>query len=199
MKGYDILEAQTLEEGKALVASEKPGLIVLDVMLPDGSGIDLCKELRQDSDIPILFLTALGQESEIVQGLRAGGDDYLPKSYGLDVLVAKVEALLRRSVQRMPDVITKGGLVIKLSSSEVFINGEKKRLPQNEMSLLIYFAKNENRIMSGEYLYEQVWGQPMVGDNSAVKNIVYRLRKTLENSEFTITCRRGEGYCFEKV
>ena len=197
MKGFDVAEAKTLGEGRDVFERENPDLIVLDIMLPDGNGLDLCEELRCGSNVPILFLTALGQDQEIVEGLKAGGDDYLPKTYGLDVLISRVEALLRRA-NIVPKIITKGNLTIKLTSSEVFVNDEKRRLSQNEFSLLLLFAQNEGRLMTGANLYEQVWGQPMVDDNSAVKNTIYRLRKTLENSGCTIVFERGSGYIFEK-
>jgi DNA-binding response OmpR family regulator len=194
--GYRVIEAETLSEGRDLFDKEKPNLIILDIMLPDGNGLQLCEELRGGSNVPILFLTALGQDNNIVEGLKAGGDDYLPKSYGLEVLITRVEALLRRA-NIVPDTLTKGNLTIKIPSNEVFINGEKQRLAQNEFSLLLLLAQNENRLFSAESLYEQVWGQPMVNDTSALKNTVYRLRKTLKDSDYAITFERGEGYCFE--
>ncbi|MCL2168983.1 MAG: response regulator transcription factor [Defluviitaleaceae bacterium] len=197
MRGYEIVEATTLSEGREVFEREKPDLIVLDIMLPDGNGLSLCEELRGGSDVPILFLTALGEDKEIVEGLKAGGDDYLPKSYSLEVLITRVQALLRRA-SIVPKVITKGALTIKIPSSEVLVNDESRRLSQNEFSLLLIFAQNENRMMAGADLYEQVWGQPMIDDSSAVKNTVYRLRKELIGSGFTITGERGRGYCFEK-
>jgi len=197
MQGYEIVEATTLNEGREVFERENPDLIVLDIMLPDGNGLALCEELRGGSDVPILFLTALGQDKEIVEGLKAGGDDYLPKSYSLEVLVTRVKALLRRA-SIVPKTITKGSLTIKLSSSEVYVNDERRRLSQNEFSLLLIFAQNENRLMEGVDLYEQVWGQPMLDDNSAVKNTVYRLRKILKNSGYIIVFERGGGYSFEK-
>ena len=194
--GYRVIEAKTLSCGRDLFDKEKPNLIILDIMLPDGNGLRLCEELRGDSNVPILFLTALGQDNNIVEGLKAGGDDYLPKSYGLEVLITRVEALLRRA-NIVPDTLTKGNLTIKILSNEVFINGEKQRLAQNEFSLLLLLAQNENRLFSAESLYEQVWGQPMANDTTALKNAIYRLRKALGSSGFTIAFERGIGYSFE--
>jgi len=203
MLGYCVLEAETIKAGKAILEKEKPDLIVLDIMLPDGDGRLLCEELRGDSGIPILFLTALGKEDEIIEGLRVGGDDYLPKTYGVGVLIARIEALLKRA-KRVPESITKGALTIVIPSNEILINGEnmnteeKQRLSQNEFSLLLHFIQNENRLMSRAYLYETIWGQPMGSDTNAFRNTVHRLRKKLSGSGYTIAFERGEGYCFEK-
>jgi DNA-binding response OmpR family regulator len=197
MRGYQVLEAETVKEGRILFEQEKPDMIILDIMLPDGTGLSLCEELRGTSGVPILFLTALGQEQEIIEGLKAGGDDYLPKTYGIDVLLARVEALLKRA-ERVPETIIKGGLTIIVPSGEVFVNGEKHRLSQNEFLLLLHFIQNENRIMSGSYLYEKIWGQPIVGDNSAIRNTIYRLRKILHNTGFVIFSESKGVYCFAK-
>jgi len=203
MLDYRVLEAETIKEGKAILEKEKPDLIVLDIMLPDGDGRLLCEELRGDSGIPILFLTALGKEDEIIEGLRVGGDDYLPKTYGVGVLIARIEALLKRA-KRVPESITKGALTIIIPSNEILINGEnmnteeKHRLTQKEFSLLLHFIQNENRLMSGPFLYETIWGQPMGIDSSAFTNTIYKLRKKLTNSGYTIALERGEGYCFER-
>ena len=203
MLGYRVLEAETIKRGKAILEKERPDLIVLDIMLPDGDGRLLCEELRGDSGIPILFLTALAKEDEIIEGFRVGGDDYLPKTYGVGVLIARIESLLKRA-KRVPESITKGALTIIIPSNEILINGEnmnteeKQHLTQKEFSLLLHFLQHENRLMGGSYLYEIIWGQPMGNDSNAFTNAIYKLRKKLTGSGYTITFERGEGYCFEK-
>jgi len=198
MQGYQVLEAETLHQGRELFLKEKPSLIILDITLPDGDGLQFCEELRDGSNVPILFLSAKKEKKEIVEGLEAGGDDYLPKPYDLDELVARVKTLLRKA-KRIPDTISNGTLTLRVSSNQAFVNGVDIGLSENiEFSLLCIFVQNENRYLSAEYLYEKVWGQPMLGNDNALKNAVSKLRKKLEESEFTITTERGSGYCFER-
>jgi len=197
LEGYRVLEAETVTEGRVLFENENPDLIILDILLPDGNGLQLCEELRAGSNVPILFVTALGHNKEIIAGLKAGGDDYLPKPYDIDVLVTRVEALLRRAVN-VPDVITKGGITMNIPSSEVIINGEKLRLPQNELSLLRIFMQNEDKVFTEEYLYGKVWGQPTAGDNQAITVAVSRLRKKIAPAFYDIEKVRGKGYVFLK-
>ena len=197
LEGYRVLEAETVAEGRILFEKESPDLIILDILLPDGNGLQLCEELRGGSNVPILFVTALGHDKEIVAGLKAGGDDYLPKPYDIDVLVTRVAALLRRA-SNVPDTITKGSITLNIPSSEVSINGEKLRLPQNEFSLLRIFMQNEDKVFTEEYLYEKVWGQPITDDNRTIQTTISRLRKKIERSGYDVIHIRGQGYVFEK-
>jgi len=197
--GYCVSEAASIREAKVLFKQEKPDLIVLDVMLPDGNGLALCKEIRRkDKSVPVLFLSALGQPQEVVAGFKAGGDDYLAKPYDVEVLVARVEALLRRTT-RMPETLLKGALKLRITSDEAFVNGENLNLSQKEFSLLFIFVQCENQTLSVAHLYEKVWGQPMGDDNRSLKTILSRLRGKLEGSGYTIISERGEGYCFEEA
>lgn len=197
MRGHRVLAAQTLWQGRELVKKSTPDLIVLDVMLPDGSGLDFCEELRGGSGVPILFLSAMKKDEEVMAGLKAGGDDYLPKPYKIEMLTSRVDALLRRA-QRVPKTIKKGSLELKVLSGEVYIKNESLALSQKEFLLLCLFMQNENIYLSPEYLYEQVWGQKMLANDTSVKNALYRLRKKLEESGYTLTTERGKGYCFER-
>jgi len=195
--GYHVVQAETLAQGKALFEQEKPSLIILDIMLPDGNGLELCEELRANSKTPVLFLSALGKDEEILEGFKVGGDDYLPKPYDLNLLLAKVEVILRRQ-QSIPETITKGTLTLRVTSDEAFVGDRNLDLRKKEFSLLCFFAENENRYMTAEYIYEQVWGQPMADDNNAYKSTMRTLRKKLEGSGYVITNDYGKGYCFEK-
>lgn len=197
MRGHRVLVAQTLWQGRELVKKSAPDLIVLDVMLPDGNGLDFCEELRGGSGVPILFLSAMKKDEEVMAGLKAGGDDYLPKPYKIEMLTSRVDALLRRA-QRVPKTIKKGSLELKVLSGEVYIKNESLALSQKEFLLLSLFMQNENIYLSPEYLYEQVWGQKMLANDTSVKNALYRLRKKLEESGYTLTTERGKGYCFER-
>jgi len=195
--GYQVRLAGNLAEAREQVKEAVPDLIVLDVTLPDGNGLDFLTELRQDKNIPVLILSALGKIEDRIKGLRAGGDDYLSKPYDNDELLLRIEALLRRAGQ-MPDTVVKGALTLRISSNQAFVNGVDIALGQNiEFSLLYIFVQEENRILSAEYLYEKVWGQPMTGNDKALRTAVYEVRKKLEGSGYTIISERGKGYCFE--
>jgi len=198
MRGCRVLEAETVEQGRELMEKENPDLIILDILLPDGNGLDFCEELRKDNNVPILFLSALGGNQDIVNGLIKGGDDYLPKPYDLDVLLARVEALLRRAGRKPEAVITVGALTLDTVSQRVTLNGEDIVLAQKEFALLLLFTQNEDKIMSAEYIYKNAWGQPMAGDKNAVRMAISRLRGKIEPSGYDISAIRGKGYIFEK-
>ena len=196
--GYHVVEAGTFSEGKALAQSESPDLIILDIMLPDGNGLELCEQLRAGSNVPILFLSAKSEKAEIVEGLEAGGDDYLAKPYDLNELLARVKVLLRKAGS-MPKIITKGSLTLRLNSNQAFVNGVDIGLSHSiEFSLLRIFVQEENRVLSAEYLYEEVWGQPMAGSEAAIRTAVSAVRKKLDGSGYTIDTVYGKGYRFER-
>ena len=198
MRGYHVLEAETLAQGRELLLKEQPDLIVLDVMLPDGSGLGLCEEIRHGSNIPIIFLSGLKEEKEIVDGFESGGDVYLTKPYGLNVLVKNVEALLNRS-RYIPDTLVKGRLILNIVSNSVTLDGNDLGIGAGkEFEVLLYLAKRENKIISAKQIYEQVWAQSALGDDTAVRNVVSKIRKKLELSDYTITTEHGKGYVFER-
>jgi len=197
-KGYEVLEADTLAKGRALLLQETVALIILDVMLPDGNGIELCEELRKGSDVPILFLSARKADDDIIAGFEAGGDDYLSKPYSLDILLKRVEAILRRT-GRIPDSIYKGALTLDPFSSSALLNGVDLGVKKGkEFDLLLFLATNEGKMLGAEQIYERIWNQPMLGDDGAIRRTVTALRKRLEKSGYTITSEYGKGYVFER-
>ena len=197
-RGYSIRQAYTLAEARAIVADEPPRAIVLDIQLPDGNGLDFLQELRETSNTPVLMLTAMGTPEDIVKGLEAGGDDYLPKPYVLPVFLTRVEALLRRA-SIIPDKLSIGPITIDTASNRAYINGVDMSLPPKELSLLRLFMQYPEKTMCAEFLYEKVWGQKMLGDENSLKRAVSTLRAKLEDSNYTIVASRGEGYSFESV
>lgn len=198
-EGYAVSEAMTLDEARAHLTEEFPDVIVLDIMLPDGSGLDFIRELRKSTraGIPVLMLTGLTTQEDILRGLKSGGDDYLTKPYNFEILLARVEALLRRS-ERVPDRIAKGRLTLDMAASVASLDDVDLLLTQKEFALLLIFVQNLERFIDGEYLYEKVWKQPLTNDNNALKSSIKRLRSKINGSGWQITWSRGEGYCFEK-
>lgn len=199
MRGYRVLEAETLEKSRALLEIERPDLIILDVMMPDGDGLNFCEEVREKSDLPILILSALNENQDIVNGLMRGGDDYLPKPYDLDVLLARVGALLRRVGRATETVLTRGTLTLDTVSQRALVNGKDTLLTPKEFAIILCLVRNEGRKIQTEQLYQAAWGQPMAEDTNAVKINVSRLRKKIEPTGFTIAFVRGAGYHFEEL
>lgn len=196
-RGYEVITALTLAQARSAIQAQMPDLFVLDIMLPDGSGLDFMAELRKVSQTPILLLTGLTTTEDIVRGLTAGGDDYLAKPYDFGVLLARVEALLRRA-QQVPECIHKGRLRLDVTADVATLDGADLLLSQKEFFLLLIFVQNEERYISAEYLYEKVWKQAMAGNSNTLKTTINRLREKIKGSDYRITWSRGEGYCFEK-
>jgi DNA-binding response OmpR family regulator len=138
-RGFDVRLAMNLAEARAALETAVLDAIILDIMLPDGSGLNFLRELRAGgSDIPVLLLTALHEDDDVVRGLSEGGDDYLTKPYGYDVLAARVEALMRRS-GRLPKTLVKGLLTLDIPSLRAFVNGEDLMLSPKDFALLQFF------------------------------------------------------------
>ena len=197
-RGHVIRQAYTLAEARLIIAEEPPRAIVLDIQLPDGSGLDFLQDLRKTSSVPVLMLTAMGTPEDIVRGLEAGGDDYLTKPYELSVFLTRVEALVRRS-SLLPDRLGAGPITIDIASNRAYVDGADIGLQQKEFSLLRQFIQYPDKVISAEILYEKAWGQKMLGDENALKKAISNLRSKLDGSGFTITALRGEGYCFESI
>ena len=197
-RGYDVRLAMSLAEARAQITEDEPDIIVLDIVLPDGSGLDFLKELRVDKNIPILLLTALGTSNDVVAGLAAGGDDYLAKPYNNDEFLERVKAMLRRA-ERVPKTIQKGALTLKVNSNQAFANGEDLGLSRLDFHLILLMAQNEGKVLSADTIYEEVWGQPMVGDSQAVRVAISRLRKKIAPAGYDISIIRNEGYVFGKL
>lgn len=195
LEGYEVRCAMNLAEARAHMAAQMPDAVILDIMLPDGSGYDLLAEIRTAGNTPVLMLTALGDTDSTVRGLSGGADDYLAKPYEYPVLAARIGALLRRAGQ-MPDFLKKGRLSLNLLSAQAFLDGTDMRLTKREFNCLLLLAQHENRFLSAEYLYETVWQMPLSGDTQAVRTVLTRLRRKLQDSGYALHHERGEGYCF---
>lgn len=198
--GYHIEMAFDLAGARDCLARNEPDVIVLDIMLPDGSGLDFLAEIREDITAPVLLLTALGSKDDRLEGLRAGGDDYITKPYDLDELRERVAAFLRRKEiyeARTARKLVRGPLVLDLVAQRAYLDDEDMLLTQKEYALLLLLAQNEGRAVDTTTLYEAVWKAPMGEDANAIKIALSRLRKKLINSGLRLAADRGEGYRLE--
>jgi DNA-binding response OmpR family regulator len=199
-QGYEIAAALTLAEARALLRERRPDVIVLDIMLPDGSGLDFTRELREgeSADTPVLLLTGLTTKEDIVRGLMSGGDDYLTKPFDFPELLARVEALLRRSA-RVPKTLAKGPLTIDIIAMRAYIEGDDLNLTPKECALLLLLAQNEEKTLGAEDVYKSVWGQSLNSDRNALRTAASKLRKKIEPAGYTIAATRGMGYSFARI
>jgi len=197
-RGYNVRQAYSLEEARTLIDETPPRGIILDLRLPDGSGLDFLTELRESSDIPVLILTAHSSTEDIIRGFELGSDDYLTKPYDLSIFLMRVETLLRRAAA-IPDTLDFGTIKLFTSSAIATLDGDDMLLSQKEYSILQLFVQNPDKILSTEYIYEKVWGQEMIESDNSIKVAIAKLRKKLADSDYTVTASRGEGYYLERL
>ena len=200
LHGYEVLRAETAAEARKQLSWHPVNLIVLDIMLPDGNGVELCRELKLRYHIPILFLTALGENQDVVEGLRSGGDDYLPKPYDLEVLVARVEARLRADADSRR-YLSYGNLKLDTVSSVGYVNGRDILLTQKEFIVLLLLTQNAEHKVTQAELMREAWGAESEAENRALWTLISRLRKKLksEESRLEISSLRGGGYLLEQL
>lgn len=196
-QGYEIAVARTSREAEQLWQNGSYDLVILDVSLPDGSGYDLCQTIRQTSKVPIMFLTAADEETDMIMGLDLGGDDYITKPFKLAVFLSRVHALLRRSenfAQETP-VRTSNGLSIQLLTHEVTKDGSRIDLTATEYKLLCFFLENPNVVLSPNQILSRLWDrEENYIDNSTLTVYIRRLRAKIEddssNPKKIVTVRR---------
>ena len=200
MEGYRILAAATAADCLAALDAQDLDLVIRDIMLPDGNGVTLCRQIKQKFEIPILFLSALGENQDVIAALRAGGDDYLPKPYDIGVLIARVEARLRAG-RREKRFFHFGALRLDTAARIGYCGAQELTLTQKEFSLLLQLAQSGGQIIAKEDLYERVWGRSLAGDSTALYTAVSRLNTKLTESGAQVTIRflRGKGYTLEAV
>lgn len=205
---FNVLEAEDGEQALKLLQREKPNLIILDLMLPGLSGMELCKLLKQRSEtakLPILMLTAKAGEADRIVGLEMGADDYLAKPFSPREMVARVRAILRRSeakpaTEAMP-AYENGSLKIDFSTYEVFVRGKSIKLTLKEFELLRFLVQNPNRVLNRDQLLDRVWGGETFVTPRTVDVHIRRLRKAVEKDDRKpkwILTVRGVGYKFDE-
>ena len=200
--GFSTIIASDGEEAVRFAETEKPDLMLLDIMLPKMDGWQVCREIRKTSELPIIMLTAKGETFDKVLGLELGADDYVSKPFDTKEVVARVKAVLRRTttdINRDVKEVRFDNLVINLTNYELIVNGVSVDTPPKELELVYHLASNPNRVYTRDQLLDEVWGFDYYGDSRTVDVHVKRLREKLENvsQEWSLKTVWGVGYKFE--
>ena len=204
-QGYEIDVARTSLEAEQLWMNGKYDLVILDVSLPDGSGYDICQKIRKVSKVPIMFLTAADEETDIIMGLDIGGDDYITKPFKLAVFLSRVNALLRRSenFNQMETELSSNGITIQRLKGEVYKNGKQIDLTASEYKLLCLFMENPDMILSPEQILSRLWDcDEKYIDTNTLTVYIRRLRKKIEDDPadpHSIVTVRGMGYKWNTI
>jgi DNA-binding response OmpR family regulator len=180
--GFETLQAGDGDQARALIERAAPDLVVLDLMLPGRDGLALCRWIRSSSSLPVIMLTARGEESDRIVGLELGADDYVTKPFSPRELVARVRSVLRRSTEAMPPVsrLAFDGLELDAATREVRCDGERLRLTAKEFDLLFFLASNPGQVFSRDQLMARVWGYEAALDTGTVTVHMRRLREKIE-------------------
>lgn len=199
-EGYSVFTATSAEDGMRLYRQAKPDLLILDIMLPQRSGFDLCKAIRKDSRVPIIFLTARADEGDRVSGFDVGGDDYVVKPFNLAELAARVKALLRRTTGDDPlEIVESGNLKIDPRTHEATLDGTPMSLSPKEFGLLHFLARNRGQVFTRDTLLDRVWGHEAYVNSRTVDVHVHWLRERIEtepSKPTRLVTVRGVGYKF---
>ncbi|QWH59893.1 response regulator transcription factor [Bacillus mycoides] len=196
--GYEWGEAENGKEALRKLETDHYDFVVLDIMMPEMDGLSVCKEIRKTSDVPIIFLTAKGEEWNRVNGLRMGADDYIVKPFSPGELIARMEAVLRRyTKQEQQEEIQFGPILINEKSRRVETNGETISLTVKEFDLLYFLCQHNGQVFSREQLLEKVWGYDYAGSTRTVDTHVKTMRLKLGESGNYIQTVWGVGYKFE--
>lgn len=200
-KGYQVIEAGDGEEAIDKFYEDKDiALVILDVMMPKMNGWDACKEIRKNSNVPIIMLTAKSDEASELNGFDCGADEYISKPFSPKILTARVDALIRRSYSiDSSEIIDVGGIIINKAAHIVKINDEEIELSFKEFELLTYFVDNKGIALSREKILNNVWNYDYFGDARTIDTHVKKLRKKLGDKGDYIKTIWGMGYKFEVV
>ncbi len=204
VEGFDVLVADSGVAGLESARSNQPDLVVLDLMLPGMSGLDVCRQIRLSSDVPIIILTAKDAESDKVAGLELGADDYMVKPFSMRELVARIRAQLRRATKsgvlaESNEVVRGGPIELDVDAHEVRVDGTRVELRPKEFELLESLMRRKNRLAARHTLIDEVWGPSYFGDTKTLDVHIKRLRQKLESEpsrpKYILTVR-GLGYKF---
>ncbi len=198
--GYTVFSAGTIEDARRIAAENPPDLYLLDVLLPDGSGLDFCRELRTHTTAPVVFLTCLDENQDIIVGIEQGGDAYLTKPYDLNVLSAQIMAQLRRCGLGGGGKIEFPPLTVDLARGEAILEGKHISLSQKEVQLLAFLTSHAERSFTREELFREIWGEGI--DTGVVRKNISILRKKLEldvSSPIEILATPGGKYLLTRT
>ena len=202
-EGYAVTIANDGGQGLSKFRSIKPDLVLLDVMMPVMDGWSVCKAIRAEAQTPIIMLTAKGETDDKVTGLKSGADDYITKPFEMKEVLARIEAVLRRSAgvsaEKKARRLVFDNLVIDMDAFELMVVDKKVDIPPKEMELLFYLASSPNRVYTRNQLLDEVWGFDYFGDSRTVEVHVKRLREKLEgvSQQWSLKTVWGVGYKFE--
>jgi two-component system, OmpR family, response regulator RegX3 len=202
-EGYSVAVATDGRKALDRFHSDNPSLVILDLMLPEMSGLDVCRQIRQISNVPIIMVTAKDSEADKVTGLELGADDYVTKPFSVRELVSRVRAHLRRAGMHaddpMEDVLSGGPVSLDVAKHEVLVRGQTVGFPPKEFELLEVFLRRKGRLLTRDFLIEEVWGAGYFGDTKTLDVHVKRLRKKVEQDPHQpkhLVTVRGLGYKF---
>lgn len=203
--GYDIAIAHNGKEVIEKFNTIKPDLILLDVMMPIIDGYRVCEKIRESSNVPIIMITAKGEDYERIMGLDTGADDYVVKPFSPDEVMARIRAISRRigiSVEELNNVVNFDNLKINIENYQVYINGILVNLTKKELELLWVLASNKNKVFTRDNLLDSIWGFDYIGDNRTVDTHIKRMRAKLDKHEhknWEVKTIWGVGYKFEVI
>lgn len=199
-EGYEVAEAENGMEAVEMVKSGDFDLIVMDIMMPKLDGFSTCKEIKKYKSVPVIMLSARGEEYDKLFGFELGIDDYVVKPFSPKELMARIKAVLKRnsvSESPVPEKLAYEGLEIDIAGREVYVDGEKASMTPKEYDLLFYLVKNKNLALTRDKLLEEVWGYDFFGDDRTVDTHIKMLRNSLGQYRKFIVTLRGMGYKFE--
>jgi len=201
-EGYVVDTAGDGVKGLEVFRARTPDLILLDIMMPNMDGWQVCKEIRKTSNVPIIMVTAKGETIDKVLGLELGADDFIVKPFDMNELVARIKAVLRRSSKQEngePEVLRFDKVEISLQRYELKIDGKAVELPPKELELMYFLASNRNHVFTRDQLLDKVWGYDYLGDSRTVDVHIKRLREKLEgvSDKWSLKTVWGVGYKFE--
>ncbi len=202
--GHSVIEAGDGMEAVILCRSENPDIAIVDIMMPELDGFSACREIRKFSDIPIIMLSARGEEYDKINGFEIGVDDYVVKPFSPKELMLRVEAIMKRArvgvmseVQNQNEIFEYGGLKADLTARVVWIDGERVDMTPKEYDLFFYMVRNKNIALTREKLISEVWGYDYFGDDRTLDTHIKLLRRSLGKYADRIVTLRGVGYRFE--
>ncbi len=206
-RGYEVLAAVNCVQAEQYLEQSVPDLLILDIMLPDGDGYEICERFRRKSDYPVIFLTGKNTIDDKIEGLDKGGDYYLTKPYDLEELLAVTKRLLERHMQakrkqQKSETIIRNGLVLDIPNGKAFLNEKDTGLTAKEFALLHLLIQNENQEMTLQALYETVWGASAGNDIRTVRVHIGNLRRKIDadhSNDYDIVAVYGKGYMFTTI